>query len=283
VLKLEDCNFEMVIVDDGSTDRTVDILKNVNDPRISVISLESNLGANTARNAGIALARAPVIAFLDSDDLYFSGRLSEPLYILGQNPDVGVVISGFATRKGQKSGAVQLSEAIYGGDELLHLTARYILPPSTSGLTVRREALLACQGFDPFVRRMQDRDLLMRLARFTKGASSARVLWEKNWSQDGISSQLNTQYDALSSFIALHPIYNSQELDTRNYMIGRHIIALLKARQWRRGSEVYRHARRALSPKLPILPLLWWGYVKTRLARKKTKARVNAKRGIATG
>lgn len=280
VLDLDECNFEIVIVDDASSDRTLEILRDVDDSRISVVSLRSNVGANVARNVGIALARAPIVAFLDSDDLYLGGRLSEPLRILGESPAVGVVISSFATRKGQKGGGVNLPEAIYSRDELLRLTARYILPPSTSGLTVRRDLLLACNGFNPIVRRMQDRDLLMRLAATTKGASVSQVLWEKHWSTDGISSQLNTQYDAISSFIALHPIYNTKELATRNYIIGRHLIALTKAGQWRRALDVYRHARRNLAPALPIMPVLLWKYTGTRWVRRQAKTRVLGK-GIA--
>jgi glycosyltransferase involved in cell wall biosynthesis len=283
VLGLADCAaIEIVVVDDGSTDGSSAILKEFDDPRISAMGLLHPHGANTARNVGIAVARAPIIAFLDSDDAYASGRLSEPLYLLACNPDVGIVISSFVACKGQKSRELRLRERIYDGPAFLHMIARYILPPSTSGLTIRRDLLLAGRGFDPKVRRMQDRDLLLRLAPMTKAASSAAVSWRKHWHRDGISSQRSSYYDALCAFVALHPIYSDAELETRNYLIARHVIALFKDGLSSRALEVYRHARTSLSPRIQLLPLLLLSYAITRFRRRRAMASVTLRALMGT-
>src|SRR5262245_19058531 len=74
-------DFELIIVDDRSTDNTRAYLETLDDPRIRVVHLERNQGPSAARNIGIDMAAAPVLAFLDSDDIYLEGRLSVPLSV----------------------------------------------------------------------------------------------------------------------------------------------------------------------------------------------------------
>ena len=264
-----DAPIEVVLIDDGSNDGTTALLAELNDPRISAVGLQSRHGANTARNVGVAIARAPVIAFLDSDDAYLEGRLSDPLSLLARNPDVGVVISSFISRKKGVDRLLRLRERTYDGEAFKQLIAQYILPPSTSGLTIRRELLLTCGGFDPEVRRIQDRDLLLQLAPYTRAATSEVVSWRKHWSGDGISSSRDTYYEALCEFLARHPLYAGEELATRNYLIGRHLVALVKRKQMARAAEVYRHARSSLSPCVPPLAQLLRTYLSTKRRRRK--------------
>ena len=68
VLAQDEPDFELIVVDDGSTDGTKAWLAAQTDPRIQVIASERNRGVSAARNLGLAAARAPVVAFLDSDD-----------------------------------------------------------------------------------------------------------------------------------------------------------------------------------------------------------------------
>src|SRR3974390_267586 len=81
-------DFELIIIDDGSTDETHAWLATLNDPRIRVTQTECNQGPSAARNIGINMAAAPVIAFLDSDDIYCSHRLSVPLAVFDCAPEV---------------------------------------------------------------------------------------------------------------------------------------------------------------------------------------------------
>ena len=79
VLRQEDADFELIVVDDASTDDTRSYLATLNDPRVKVIAAERNVGPSAARNRGLAAARADVIAFLDSDDVYRPRRLAASL------------------------------------------------------------------------------------------------------------------------------------------------------------------------------------------------------------
>jgi glycosyltransferase involved in cell wall biosynthesis len=59
--------FEIIVVDDGSTDETEFLLKSVNDPRVRWVKHQSNLGPSRARNTGVTLAKYDVVAFIDDD------------------------------------------------------------------------------------------------------------------------------------------------------------------------------------------------------------------------
>ena len=62
-------NFEIVVVNDGSTDRSVEMVEQFNDPRIRIIN-KSNGGVSSARNRGIQEAKYELVAFLDADDFW---------------------------------------------------------------------------------------------------------------------------------------------------------------------------------------------------------------------
>ena len=283
VLALDEVDFELIVVDDGSTDDTTAELARLDDARLTVIRLPKSSGANAARNIGIANARSPCIAFLDSDDIYFPGRLLQPLSILRENPNVGIVLSSFTTEKRSKRTRLAVPQRLYTSHELLQLMARHVLPPTTSGLTVRKDVLESIGGFDPALKRMQDRDLVMRAAPHTMGASIADVLWHKRWQEDGISTPQATYISALTALVERHPIYQDEELEFRDYLVARHLVALAMAMKFAQFHRDYSLARKRLSPSLPPLPRLFTSYVSSRRHRRRLQKHVlsgNALAGI---
>ena len=80
-------DWEMIIVDDCSTDDSVDIIKSFmyDEPRISLIKLPKNSGPDVARNQAIQLAQGKYVAFLDSDDIWFSTKLSTQLVFMASS------------------------------------------------------------------------------------------------------------------------------------------------------------------------------------------------------
>ena len=86
--------FELIIVDDGSTDDGSNIVENINDSRIRLIK-QSNTGVSIARNNGIVHARGKFIAFLDADDSWDSEFLSVILELISIHPNAGLYSTGF--------------------------------------------------------------------------------------------------------------------------------------------------------------------------------------------
>lgn len=100
-------NFEIIAVDDGSTDQSLNILHGLaqGDPRILVIQNERNLGVAETRNRGIQLARGRVIALLDSDDIWLKDKLSLQMDLVKENGARLVFCEyGFLDREGKELG-----------------------------------------------------------------------------------------------------------------------------------------------------------------------------------
>src|SRR5947207_1809359 len=93
---------EHIVVDDGSTDGTEAALDRISDPRLIYVGAKWR-GANAARNAGIERARAPVVTFLDSDDVYLPHRLERSLARFDDNSALQVLISSFVSLKGNRA------------------------------------------------------------------------------------------------------------------------------------------------------------------------------------
>lgn len=158
-------DFELIIVDDGSTDGTVEVVASVNDPRIRYIRHDSNRGANAARNTGIKAACAEYMAFQDSDDEWLPEKLEKQVGILeAMDHEVAVVYTGFFRLKGD--------EVIYiPGNDIskkeghIHrqlLEGNFI---TTQAVLARRQCIIDCGMFDEEMPRFQDWDLWIRMAR----------------------------------------------------------------------------------------------------------------------
>ncbi|MEN1729199.1 MAG: glycosyltransferase family A protein, partial [Pseudomonadota bacterium] len=87
-------DFEVLVVDDGSTDRTPERVEAYSDPRVRLARSESNQGIPASRNRGLELARGEYIALLDSDDYSYPERLGVEVDFLDAHPDIVQVGSG---------------------------------------------------------------------------------------------------------------------------------------------------------------------------------------------
>src|SRR5882762_1494192 len=107
-------NFELIVVDDGSTDDTVDRLRRIGDRRLSIVTI-SHGGVSAARNAGIAAASGALISFLDSDDLWLPHKLASEVDFLVRHPEVGVVFGDLEKYDGvQHVGSFMRTTEVFG-------------------------------------------------------------------------------------------------------------------------------------------------------------------------
>jgi glycosyltransferase involved in cell wall biosynthesis len=161
-------DLELIVVDDGSTDATPHILAGVSDPRVRV-ARRPREGLTPALNHGLGLARAPIVARLDADDVALPERLARQVAFLDTNPEVGVL--GSAAREVNGDGReVRVVRPPEDDAALRHALIRRN-PMVHSTVTMRRAAIERVGGYDPLFAVAQDYDLWMRLAGVTRLAN----------------------------------------------------------------------------------------------------------------
>jgi len=87
-------DLQILVVDDGSTDDTPDVLARIRDPRLEIVRT-SNQGVSAARNQGLSRAKGDFIAFLDADDRWTPRKLERQLQVMGAEPDMAAVFTNF--------------------------------------------------------------------------------------------------------------------------------------------------------------------------------------------
>ena len=162
-------NFELIVVDDGSTDETQSRLRQYGG-RIRIVT-QANAGPSAARNRGIEVAYGEIIAFQDSDDLWQPTKLERQVALLGKM-DTSVpcclcnAVMRFVNRKETTSFAISLMRPRHEEGVWLNvpevLATRFVLFNQTAA--IRREALERVGGFDEDLKYLEDYDLPLRLA-----------------------------------------------------------------------------------------------------------------------
>jgi len=155
-------DLELLVVDDASSDGTLDVVKAFRDERVRYIKLASNVGGGAARNAGVSQARAPVIAFQDSDDIWLPQKLERCMERLEREPGLIGVFSAFWQIEGRSAvyrpaGVPEQASMAVG-----ILRENFIDTPTS---VIRRTVFEQAGGFDPGLPRYQDWELFIRLLR----------------------------------------------------------------------------------------------------------------------
>lgn len=155
-------DFEFIIVDDGSTDRTAAILEGYDDSRIVHLHNERNLGLTASLNRALACARGRYIARQDADDLSLPDRLAQQAAFLDANPGVALV-SCWTTVIAEDGREQDLLKWPAGqGDRVRQLwESNHIVHGS---IMLRRDCLTTVGGYDESFTAAQDYDLWLRLA-----------------------------------------------------------------------------------------------------------------------
>jgi glycosyltransferase involved in cell wall biosynthesis len=161
VLRQTYADLELVIIDDGSTDRTREIIAGIADPRIRSFSFP-NAGPSAARNRGIGAARAALIAFIDADDLWSRDKLERQVAALGDQPQAALAYSWTDCVDEHDGFLHHGSHVRVDGPPYEALVLRNFIDNGSAPL-VRRTALEAAGLFDESLRNAEDWDLWLRI------------------------------------------------------------------------------------------------------------------------
>ena len=156
-------NWEAVIVDDGSSDRTWELLQAFDDPRVRIERFDENRGRGAARQRCLEMASGQLLSFLDSDDWLFPNKLAQQVSLLSEHPHV-TVLSGRCVIMDAQGNAVGLTGV--GLDERTHFAVRALTrvgpPPFSFPPCIIRMEAAKKAGFNQAFRRSQDSDFLIR-------------------------------------------------------------------------------------------------------------------------
>jgi len=165
VLNQSFTNFELIIINANSTDKTLSIISQFQDERIKVFSYpKANVAVN--RNRGINHATGNYITFLDADDLWTTDKLAAQYTVLQENSQAGVAYSWTNCIDENGKFLRKTSHVNYNGD----VYAKFLLDDfigNGSNVLIRREILNKVNGFDEILTNAQDTDMWLKLSAIT--------------------------------------------------------------------------------------------------------------------
>jgi len=193
-------DFELIIVDDGSSDGTRAIIESYDDARICRIDNDRNIGLSRSLNRGIAAARGRYIARLDADDVSEPTRLDEQVYFLRSHPDVSIVGCRYAII--DDAGTIVGQRPVPCDDVDIRWMLDFCNPFAHSAVMIRRQALEREPGpYDESLVYAMDYDLWTRLAAHGRLANLSESLIRWRTTPGSLTSRFGDHTERLDRVV----------------------------------------------------------------------------------
>lgn len=244
-------DFEIIVVDDGSTPSLKSTVASFTDERIQYVRLNQNSGANVARNTGIEESSGAFLAFLDDDDRWKKTKLKRQVEKIRKTETIGVVYTGqeWVTDNGEK---LRQETPTVSGDVLRYLFKGGSMPPF-SCLLVRRSAVAKAGTPDPELPILQDREWLFRLAQHTQFEPVVQPLVQR---RTGEYDNISGDFDALHDVTVPSLLEKYSEVASKE---GIHIKFAFKAHMLRSlGGTALSNGDYHLARKYYLYSLIYW-------------------------
>ncbi len=162
ILKQTFQDFELIIIDDASTDATRDMVESCSDPRIHLIKNDKNIGPALSRNRGLERSTGKYIAIMDGDDISLPNRLGKQVRFLDSHPEIAIVGTAYYEMDG-KGNIRRLCQFFVEDEQIKRQLCMRQVPMLHSTTMARREAIVDVGLYKEY-RFTEDKDLWIRMA-----------------------------------------------------------------------------------------------------------------------
>jgi len=180
-------NFEFLIINDGSTDKTMEILQSYHDSRIKIIDNKNNIGLTKSLNKGLSMAKGEYIARMDADDISLPERLERQVQYMDVHPDIGVF--GTWIKYIDENGTPQGDWRMITSPGLIGWHLFFGTCLAHPSVIMRRDVVEQVGFYCSEALCAQDYDLWIRISAITKLANIPEILLQRRVVEDGICSR----------------------------------------------------------------------------------------------
>lgn len=203
VLRQSFTNFELIIIDDASTDGTREKIESIQDKRIRYIAHGKQRGAGAARNTGIVEARGKYIAFQDSDDEWVQNKLEIQLKVINSSKKIGAVFSPYVliSNGDREQRPPKITHGMQGDILESILGSSFIGTPT---LLIRCSVLKKSGNFNEQLQTLEEWELAIRVAKHCHFACIKKPLLKAYKTPGSISDNEETMLQTIHEIIELH-------------------------------------------------------------------------------